>query len=143
MRLLGLFTVARDSGPAMNHGGLLRYLNELMWFPAGAISPYITWDAIDETSARATMSYGGVSAPATFVFDAQGRLTTMVADRFDRDDGRVNPWSTPITEYGTFDGVRIPVAGEAVYARAPGDFPYIRVRITALEYNRPERSQPR
>ena len=67
----------------------------------------------------------------------------MVADRFDRDDGRVNPWSTTIAEYGTFDGVRIPIAGEAVYARPSGDFPYIRVRITALEYNRPERWLPR
>jgi hypothetical protein len=139
MRLLGLFPVARDRGPDMDRGDLLRYLNEIMWFPAGVLSPYITWDAIDASSARATMSYAGVSAPATFFFDEQGRLSNMVADRVDRHDGRVNSWSTPITDYGEFGGVWVPVAGEAVYARESGDFPYIRVRVTALEYDRPER----
>jgi hypothetical protein len=139
MRLLGLITVAKDSGPDMDQGDLLRYLNEIMWFPAGAISPHITWEGIDASSARATMSYGGVSAPATFFFDADGRLTTMVAERFDRDDGKVNRWSTPVTAYGEFFGIRIPVAGEALYVRASGDYPYIRARITAVEYDRPER----
>ena len=110
-----------------------------MWFPAGAISPSITWESIDATSARATMRYGGVSAPATFRFDGQGRLTTMVAERFDSDEGRDNPWSTPISAYGEFGGVRVPVAGEAIYARDSGDYPYIRVRITTVEYDRAAR----
>lgn len=139
MRLLGLIPVAKDSGPDMDQGGLLRYLNEIMWFPAVAVSPYITWEAIDANSARATMSYAGVSSSATFSFDEQGRLTNMLAERFDREDGKVNLWSTPITAYGEFAGTRIPVAGEAVYARDSGDYPYIRLRITALEYNQPER----
>lgn len=138
-RLLGLITVAEDGGPEVDRGDLLRYLNEIMWFPAGAISPYIAWEGIDATSARATMSYAGVSAPATLHFDEQGRLTMMVAERFDSDEGTDNPWSTPFTAYGEFGGIRIPVAGEAIYARASGDYPYIRVRITAIEYDRPER----
>jgi hypothetical protein len=139
MRLLGLIPVAKDSGPDIDQADLLRFLNEIMWFPAGAVSPYITWEAIDANSARATMRYAGVSASATFFFDEQGRLTNMVAERFDREDGKVNLWSTPITAYGEFAGVRIPVAGEGVYARDTGDYPYIRLRITAIEYNRPER----
>lgn len=139
MRLLGLVPVARDSSAEMDQAALLRYLNEIMWFPAGAISPYITWEAIDPNSARATMTYAGERAQATFTFDAEGRLATMVANRFDREAGTVVPWSTPISAYGEFGGVRIPVEGEAVYARDAGDYPYIRVRITALEHNCPER----
>ncbi|HEV2127664.1 MAG TPA: DUF6544 family protein [Thermomicrobiales bacterium] len=61
MRLLGAISVASDDGPEMDEGDLLRYLNEVMWFPAAALSPYITWDAIDAISARATMEYAGVS----------------------------------------------------------------------------------
>jgi hypothetical protein len=135
MRLGGLVSVARDSGPDMDRGALLRYLNEIMWFPAAAISPHIRWEAIDANSARATMTYGGVSAPAVFSFDAAGRLTTMEADRFDRESGTVEPWLTPVTAYGELAGLRIPVAGEGVYRREAGDYPYIRIRITALEYN--------
>jgi hypothetical protein len=139
MRLLGLVPVAQDRGAEMDRGALLRYLNEIMWFPAAAISPYITWEPIDATSARAAMTYGGISAPATFSFNGDGRLTNMVADRFDRDDGQVNRWSTPIKSYGEFDGIRIPVEGEASYAREGGEYVYIRARITEVEYDRPDR----
>jgi hypothetical protein len=139
VRLGGIVPVAREAGPEMDRGALLRYLDEIMWFPAGALSPYIAWEPIDGVSARATMTWGGISAPAVFAFDREGRFTDLVAERHDRETGRAVTWSTPATEYGGFDGVRIPVAGEGVYARASGDEPYIRVRITDLEYDRPER----
>lgn len=139
MRVLGLIPVAKDSGPAMDEGDLLRYLNEIMWFPAGALIPEITWEAVDDASARATMTFGGVQGTATFFFDAEGRPTNMIADRYDRDHGAVVPWSTPITAYGEFDGIRVPTAGEAVYAREDGDFSYIRLEITDIDYDVPER----
>lgn len=142
MRLLGLVPVARDTGPEMDRGALLRYLNEIMWFPAAGLSPSISWEAVDSESARATITHAGVSASATFRFDRDGRLTDMVADRYDREAGRVLPWSTPISDYGEFGGVRVPVAGEAVYARGEGDIPYIRLRVTAVEHDRPERFWP-
>jgi hypothetical protein len=110
-----------------------------MWFPAAALSPYISWEPNDGDSARATMTYGGISAPAVFTFDRDGRLTNVLAKRYDRDTGQVQSWSTPATAYGELNGVRIPTAGEGVYARPSGDAPYIRLRVTALDYNQPER----
>jgi hypothetical protein len=139
MRVLGVIPVANDSGADMDQGELLRYLNEIMWFPAAALSPYITWESIDTTSALATIQYAGLKVSATFVFDDQGRLTTMTADRFDREYGAIVPWSTPITAYGIFNGINIPIAGEAVYTRDTGDFSYIRLRVTALDSNQPSR----
>lgn len=139
MRAFGAVPVARDSGPEMDEADLLRFLNEIMWFPAAALLPEITWEPVDDESACATMSVGGVSGSATFFVDADGRLTDMVADRFDRDSGSVVPWSTPVDAYGEFGGVRVPISGEAVYARATGDHAYIRVRITDLDYNVPRR----
>lgn len=139
MRLGGVVPVARDSGPEMDRGALLRYLNEIMWFPAAALSPCIAWEPVDGASARATMTWGGVSGSATFFVDPDGRVTDMVAERYDRDAGAVLPWSTPITDHGTFGGVRVPTAGEAVYARPSGDAPYIRLRVVDLAYDRPER----
>src|SRR5947208_2030116 len=67
-RLLGLVPVASASGPELDQGALLRYLNETMWFPAAALSPYIAWEPIDAHAARPTMTYRGVSPPATFYF---------------------------------------------------------------------------
>jgi hypothetical protein len=51
--------VASDRGPDMDRGALLRYLNEVMWFPAGALSPYIRWEPIDASSARRRCATAG------------------------------------------------------------------------------------
>jgi len=119
MRLLSLISVADRSGGGLDQGALLRYLNETMWFPAAVLSPYVTWEAIDANSARANMIYGGVTASATFVFDAQGRLTDMTAERYNDTRGRLLPWSSPITAYGEFGGVRVPVEGTGSGGTSP------------------------
>ena len=139
MRILSLITVANDSSPDLNQGAMLRFLNETMWFPAGILSPYITWQPKDDRSAIATMSYGGVTASATFMFDDRGRLTDMTAERFDTAKKAILPWSTPITDYAEFGGIKVPVEGAGVWYYDTGQFPYIRLRVTDLEYNRPER----
>jgi hypothetical protein len=135
MRLLGLIPVARKSGGELDRGAMLRYLNETMWFPAATLSPYITWKGIDANSAEATMTYGGVTASATFVFDGQGKLVTMTALRPNDAKGQVLPWATPISGYGEFAGMRVPSAGEAIWTYDTGDFSYIRLRVTDIVYN--------
>jgi hypothetical protein len=135
MRVLGLIPVADAAGPEIDQGSLLRYLNETMWFPAATLGPYISWEAIDANSARATMSYGGVTASATFFIDDEGKPIDMVAERQDLTHGRREIWSTPISDYGEFAGVRMPVAGQGVWRYEGGDFPYIEVRITELAYD--------
>jgi hypothetical protein len=142
IRVLSVLPVVDESGPEMDQGTLLRYLNEIMWFPAGAISPYIEWEAVDDNAAKATMSYGGTTVEAVFHIDDEGRMTTMVGERYqDAGDGgfKLLTWKTPITEYGEFNGVRIPVAGEGVWEEDWGDFTYVQIRIVDIEYNVPER----
>lgn len=137
MRLLGVVPVADAAGPKMDQGALLRYLNETMWFPAAALSPYITWEGVDANSATATMSYAEVTAAATFVFDARGRPVDMIAERQDLVRGELETWSTPMLAYDGFQGVRVPSAGVGIWKYESGDFPYIELRITELEYNQP------
>jgi hypothetical protein len=139
MRLLGLVPVAKKSGGGLNQGALLRYLGETIWFPAAALDPAIRWEGMDATSARATMSEGGVTASATFTFDGQGRPVDVSADRYNDAKGRLEPWSAPVRAYGEPGGVRVPVAGDGVWHYADGDFVYIRWRITQVEYNVPKR----
>ena len=59
MRLLSLIPVANDHSPGLNQGAMLRFLNETMWFPAGVLNPYISWEPRDQTSAVATMPTAG------------------------------------------------------------------------------------
>jgi hypothetical protein len=53
---------------------MLRFLGEIVWFPSAALSPILTWEAIDGTSARATMRHGGLVESAVFAFSDEGRV---------------------------------------------------------------------
>jgi len=87
------------------------------------------------------MSHGGVTASATFIFDEQGRPVDMLAERQDLGSGQLQTWSTPLTAHGEFENIRVPVAGTALWRREGGDFPYIELLVTGIQYDRPsERS---
>jgi hypothetical protein len=45
------------------------------------------------------------------------------------------PQHTPVTAYGEMDDYRIPVKGSAVWTLGGGDFTYIDVVISGIEYN--------
>lgn len=136
MRLLSLIPVARKHGGLLDQGALVRYLSEIVWFPSAALRPAITWEAVDAVSARATMAFGKVIASATFFFDEQGWPVNLLAVRHNDARGKPELWSTTLTDYGEFDGVRVPVAGSATWTYETGTYPYIHVRITEIQYNR-------
>lgn len=137
MRLCGVIPVARQRGPEMDQGALLRFLNEIVWFPAAALEPYIAWDAIDASSARATITYGDVTAAAEFMFDDQGRPIDMRATRY-RTVGSgyaLSDWSTPFSAYGEFAGIRVPTAGRGVWTLEDGDFCYVELRVDDVTWH--------
>lgn len=137
MRVLSLIPVADKSGGSLNQGALLRYLAEIGWFPAAAVSPYITWQRLDDNAARATISHGGVTTSGLFSFNAQGQLLAVVADRYDDTRNTLVRWSGINRAYGELGGVPVPVEGEAIWHYDSGDFSYIRLRVTNIEYNPP------
>ncbi|MUW14155.1 hypothetical protein GJ633_05405 [Halorubrum sp. CBA1125] len=70
----------------MNEAELQRYLSETPWFPTALLSAAgLTWESIDERSARATLNDGDVTATAVFHFDEEGYLTQLTADRYRQD----------------------------------------------------------
>lgn len=139
IRLLGLFKIADARAPELDQGGLVRFLSEGIWFPTVYLEDYIQWEAIDSVSARATMSYGDITASGVFHIDELGQLTNFVAERYMEEKGeyRLETWSTPIGEYGELNGLMLPVSGDAVWHLESGDFPYIQVDITDIEYGVP------
>lgn len=134
MRLLGLIPVANASGPDLNQGALLRYLNEIMWFPAAALSPAIAWRDAGPDAATATLTHDGLSTEATFFFDAQGRPIDMRAMRFDLGSNALQEWSTPLRAWGAFQGIHVPTEGTALWKYPTGDFTYIDLRVTGIGY---------
>lgn len=137
IKVASLVPVADATGPEVDQGTLLRFLGEIIWFPSAALSPAITWQAIDATSARATMAFAGVTASAVFGFDDRGRFNRLTADRYMSAPGgsRLEKWVIPITEWRVVRGIEMPVRGNAIWKLAEGDFDYYRWEILDVEAN--------
>jgi len=138
IKLASIITVADGAGPEIDQGTLLRYLGEIVWFPSAALGDTITWEAIDDNSARATMRYAGVTGSIVFGFDDRDRLVSEAADRYMSTGGgapRLERWVIPVTEWQRFGGIEIPSRGGAVWKLAGGDFDYYRWEIVDVEVN--------
>ncbi len=143
--LASVFPVANASGPETDQGTMLRFMAEMMWFPSAAASPYIKWVEAGDTAAIATMSFGDVTASGTFFFNNDSDIVRFEAQRFMERKGKysLEQWSVPVSAYGSFNGIRIPVSGTAIWKLHAGDFEWFRWEIADIEYNVPEWYSPR
>jgi hypothetical protein len=137
IKAASLVTVADAGAEEMDQGSMMRYLSELMWFPSAFLEDNISFRAIDATSARVTLTDHGKTATATLFFDSAGRLTNFVARRYAiAGKGRdLRTWSVPVSIYGEFEGLKLPVRVKAVWKLTEGDREDIDVTLTDLHYD--------
>jgi hypothetical protein len=140
IKLMSAIKVEDISGEECDQAELVRYLNEMVWFPSAFLSDYIHWEPINSESAKATISLAGLTASADLYFNQNGQITNFVAERY-KDvggGGILKKWFTPFKEYAKINGVNVPVQGEGVWKLSSGDFSYVRItEIPVLEYNNP------
>jgi len=139
IKLLALKTVADSRGKEVDQGSMVRFLAETVWIPTAALSDYITWEEIDAKSARATMSYKGITASGVFNFNDRGEVVEFVAPRYGDFDGHytMETWAIILEDYKEFDGVRVPAKGEVEWKLETGDFNWYRFEVLDIEYNNP------
>ncbi|GAB6098177.1 hypothetical protein JCM16358_00560 [Halanaerocella petrolearia] len=139
IKLLSLINVADSKGKEVDQGSLLRYLGEMVWFPTAALSSYVDWEEIDSNSARATMSYGEITASAVFKFNEKGEVENFTCQRYMVTDGKptLETYSVPLGNYKELDGIRVPTEGRAIWKLKSGDFSYYKMEVTEVEYNNP------
>jgi len=140
IKVLSLVKVADAEGKEIDQGAMLRYLAETVWFPTAALSSYIEWEEIDANSAKATMSYGGITASGVFTFNEKGEVISLVAERYREFNGQylLKTWSVHMREHKEFNGIRIPAGGEVIWKSDTGDFNWYQFEITDIEYNKPD-----
>jgi len=141
VKLMSAMNIVNAEGKEMDEASLMRYFNEMQWFPSSLVSGNVKWEAIDANSARSTLTDRGMTVSALFCFDKEGKITNFIAERGrSTDGGKVvrTTWSTPISEYGTYgNGLRLPSKGEAIWHLDSGEFSYIKLEITEVEYDNP------
>jgi len=139
IRALSLFPVADAGGPEINQGALTRYLAELVWVPSAAVNDYVRWEDAGPGAAKATMTWGGITASGVFTFDANGDMTGFRAHRYyDRKGGAtLEEWIIRIEPggYREFGGVRIPARFSVTWHLKNGDFTWYKMELSDIRYN--------
>ena len=138
IRAGGLYPIADATGAEIDQGALMRYLQEMTyWFPAALLGDNVSFEPIDDRSARVTLTDCGQRVSGTLYVDEEGRLTDFVAQRYRTVEGgyELDAWSCPVTAYGQLAGLELPVRGKAVWKLPDCDLTYIDLSITALDYN--------
>jgi hypothetical protein len=138
-KVAGLFTVVDGSGDEVDQGTMVRYLQEMTWFPTGYLGANITWEAVGDHAADVTLYDHGQSVTARMYFDDNGRLLTFIAQRYGDFNGQyaMHTWATPVIDYAEFNGLKLPAGGMGVWQLPAGDLPYVDVQPIEIVYNQP------
>lgn len=139
VRAAGLMTMVDESGDAISRAETVTVLNDLCVFAPGAlVDPRLAWDTVDGRTAAVTFVNGRWTVRATLLFNERDELVDFLSD--DRPENAAGGfaqrrWSTPISGYGTIDGLRLPTHGDAVYARPDGPFTYGEFTVRSIAYD--------
>ncbi len=137
IKLLSLIPVANAKNhKKVNQATLQRYLAETVWFPSASLSPYISWEYLDENSAKATMEYKETKGSGEFHFDEKGNFKKFVAMRY-QDSNAEEPteWTVTATKTEERSGIMIPIECEASWKLETGKWTWLKLKIKDLKYN--------
>lgn len=137
IRLNALFTIVDEKGERMDEGTAQRFLGEMVWFPSMALSPYISWEAVDDSTAMATMNYQGTSGSGTFHFNDEGNFIRFTAMRFmgNTEDAKRHLWTLDVEAYKSFEGIKIPSRMTASWVLEDEIWTWLKLEIVGMQYN--------
>lgn len=137
IKMNSLINVVSERGEKLDEGTLQRYLGEMVWFPSLALSPYITWEQIDENTAKATMTYKGTSGSGTFYFNSIGDITKFSALRYKGNevDAKKHEWEVNTLGYKRFEGIKVPSKITSTWKLDEGDWTWLKLEVTDIKYN--------
>ena len=137
-KILSLVPVVDASAePGLLRGALARYLAEAVWIPTRLVSgPELTWEAIDDWSAEATLHNRDTTVSLTFTFSYDGDPLEVRGIRAREVDGEYidTPWLGRFSDHRSVDGFRIPTYGEVAWIVDGDEVLYWRGTITSAEF---------
>jgi hypothetical protein len=137
-RLLGRIPVVRSAGPDHTRSAVGRLVGEVIWTPAAALSPDVSWEPAGEDQARMVTTLDGHRYAVTFTVTPTGAPAGLSVPRWTRigkEPFREHVFRVDCHDEGTFDGYTVPTRVTAGYD--DGDWPesaFIRQTIDRATY---------
>ncbi|MBC8080908.1 MAG: hypothetical protein H7X86_11225 [Gorillibacterium sp.] len=132
-------TLFNQKGKEMDVASLVTVLSESLVVPNVALQDYIVWEEMDNTHAKATISYYGISATGEFTFNEKGEMLSFTTN--DRavisSDGTIKqvPWTAILGDYRETKGIKQPTLFQAVWHYDAGDLVYFDGHMTEIVYD--------
>lgn len=138
-KLAALIPVVNARGSAeLASGALHRYLAESVWLPTALLpGGGVTWEPVDDKTARATLTDSGVSVSLDFRFNEKGEIVRVYTPARYRDvDGQGVPttWEGHFRSYDRVDGVMVPREGEVAWILPEGRLTYWRGSLSGIRF---------
>ncbi|MBZ0112198.1 MAG: hypothetical protein K8J08_07050 [Thermoanaerobaculia bacterium] len=138
--LFGILPLAKVQGAdELAEGELMRFLAEATWYPTVLLpSQAVHWEPVDDRSAHATLTDGGLAVTLLFTFGDSGLVESVHAEKRGRMvDGETlpTPWQGRFWNYSERSGMQVPSDGEVAWLLPAGAKPYWRGRITEITYD--------
>ena len=137
--LFSVVPLVEASGvPEIDEGALMRYLAEAVWFPTALLpSQGVSWEAIDEQKARATVTDAGHTVSLTFSFNDEDDIASVYSPgRFRQVNGAFipTPWEGRFSDHTDVNGFRVPIEAEVAWHLPDGPFVYWWAMMTEIKY---------
>lgn len=131
--------VSQSGGASLNAGALHRLLAEMVWLPTALLPGQgVSWTAVDDSTARATLTDAGTSVWLDFQFNDKGEVVRVSTPARYRDvEGTAvpTPWAGTFGDWQEVDGMRVPMEGEVEWILPEGRLSYWRGRIAGIRHD--------
>ncbi|MBC6368844.1 DUF6544 family protein [Algoriphagus sp. AK58] len=132
-----LFAIVDEKGEKLDEGSLQRFLGEMVWFPSFALDQRIAWEALSDSTAKATLEVNGTRGSGIFYFTSEGDFYRFSAWRFqgNKPDSKRHEWVLEVSQHGEMQGIRVPIEMTATWKLEEGDWTWLHLKITDIQYN--------
>jgi hypothetical protein len=138
-RLYSAFLFQHYAGRASDLSGLVRYLTEAPWAPSILFpSQHLSWESVDDRTARAVLTFNGYQVSAIFTFSDAGEIVSITTnDRFRHRKGEpeATPWTARYRRYEQHNGIRVPMEVDAEWILSGKSFPYSKLRVEEISFD--------
>ena len=136
--LFYLFTIRKAQGRNYDQGELLRWLGESVWFPTNLLpSDHLQWHAIDETSAKLTLTYNKLSLFYIVTFNEKDQISKLETKRY-YEDNTLKTWVGECFKYKEINDVKVPTVLKASWIINKTEHNYALFQLEEIEYNKKE-----
>lgn len=137
IKINSIINIVNERGQKMNEATMQRFLGEMVWFPTMALSDYISWEQINDTTAKATMSHLQTNCSGYFYFNSSGDVIRFKTERYmgNKTDSKRLDWIMDIEDYQYFETIKVPSKMKATWKLEEGDWTWLNLEIVDIKYN--------